>query len=143
MNGGLTLWVDASSGASGDMLLGALLGAGVPLDVIQGAVDAVTPEPVTLRVETVSRTGFAATRCHVDVGDPRGPDQHRTWRDIRALLLESPLTDSVRDLALRVFERPDLVEVHVHRVAAVHGGLRDREPLEDPQREVAHGVGQR
>ncbi|MDQ4114819.1 MAG: DUF111 family protein, partial [Actinomycetota bacterium] len=40
------VWVDASSGASGDMLLGALIGAGVPLPVIASAVDAVAPEPV-------------------------------------------------------------------------------------------------
>ena len=57
-----TLWVDASSGASGDMLLGALVGAGVPLETLQAAVDAVSPEPVALRVEAVTRNGFAATR---------------------------------------------------------------------------------
>jgi uncharacterized protein (DUF111 family) len=39
-----TVWVDASSGASGDMLLGALVGAGVPLRVVRDAVDAVAPE---------------------------------------------------------------------------------------------------
>ncbi len=37
----MTVWVDASSGASGDMLLGALLGAGVPLDTLQVSVSAV------------------------------------------------------------------------------------------------------
>ena len=53
------IWIDASSGASGDMLLGALLGAGVPLEVLQGAIDDVTPEPVALRVEEVRRGGLA------------------------------------------------------------------------------------
>jgi uncharacterized protein (TIGR00299 family) protein len=120
------LWVDASSGASGDMLLGALVGAGVPLDVVQRAVDAVSPEPVSLRVEPVTRNGFAATRVHVDVADSA---HHRAWRDVRTLLLESALSDDVRDLALRVFERlaaaegavhgHDPLDVHFHEVGAL------------------------
>jgi uncharacterized protein (TIGR00299 family) protein len=111
MSGTAVLWVDASSGASGDMLLGALLGAGVPRDVLQGAVDAVSPEPVNLRAEAVTRAGFAATRCHVEVADSV---HHRTWRDIRSMLLEAELTDAVRDLALRVFERLAVAEAEVH-----------------------------
>jgi uncharacterized protein (TIGR00299 family) protein len=106
-----TAWVDASSGASGDMLLGALVGAGVPLDPIGAAVDAASPEPVELRVEGVTRNGFAATRVHVDVADSV---HHRTWRDVRALLLEAPLDDAVRDLALRTFERLAVAEGTVH-----------------------------
>jgi uncharacterized protein (TIGR00299 family) protein len=121
-----TLWVDASSGASGDMLLGALVGAGVPVEVVQEAIDAVSPEPVSLRVEAVTRNGFAATRVHVEVTDSA---QHRTWRDVRALLLERPLDDGVRDFALRVFERlaaaegtahgQDPLDVHFHEVGAL------------------------
>jgi uncharacterized protein (TIGR00299 family) protein len=107
------VWVDASCGASGDMLLGALLGAGVPLHVLQEAVDAVSPEQATLRVETVARGGFAATRCHVHVAESA---HQRTWRDIRSLLLEAPLPEQVRDLALRAFERLAVAE------AAAHGG---------------------
>ena len=53
-------WVDASSGASGDMLLGALVGAGVPVEVLADAVRAVAPEHVALAASTVSRHGFAA-----------------------------------------------------------------------------------
>lgn len=109
------VWVDASSGASGDMLLGALLGAGVPLEVVRASVDAVAPEPVTLGEERVMRAGFAATRCHVEVtelGDL--PSHHRTWRDIRAMLLAAPLSEQVRDLALTVFERLAVAEATVH-----------------------------
>ena len=109
----MTIWVDASSGASGDMLLGALVGAGVPVEILQQAVDAIAPEPVTLRVEQVSRSGFAATRCLVEIADSV---HHRTWADIRDLLTESDLDEPVRDLAQRVFERLAGAE------AAVHGG---------------------
>jgi len=103
------LWVDASSGASGDMLLGALVGAGVPVEVMQSAIDAVAPEPITLRVEEVRRGGLAATRVHVDVAESH---HHRTWRDVRALLGDA-------DLAVAVFERLAVAE------AAVHGTTPD------------------
>jgi uncharacterized protein (DUF111 family) len=51
------------------MLLGALIGAGVPVEVVQAAVDAVSPEPVRLSVEATQRAGLAATRCHVEVAE--------------------------------------------------------------------------
>lgn len=108
---GGTLWVDASSGASGDMLLGALHGAGVPLEVLQSAVDAIAPEPVTLTAEAVHRNGFAATRCHVTVADSA---DHRTWRDVRVLLEAAPLDPPVRDLAVAVFGRLATAEAGVH-----------------------------
>ncbi|WP_296604677.1 nickel pincer cofactor biosynthesis protein LarC [Nocardioides sp.] len=103
-----SVWVDGSAGASGDMLLGALVGAGVPLAVLQEAVGAVAPEPVTLRVEDVRRGGLAATRVHVEVAESH---HHRTWRDVRALL------DGC-GLALRVFERLAAAEGAVHGVPA-------------------------
>ncbi|MGB0099172.1 MAG: nickel pincer cofactor biosynthesis protein LarC [Nocardioides sp.] len=111
-----TVWVDASSGASGDMLLGALLGAGVPLPVLQAAVDAIAPEPVSLRLEQVQRAGFAATRCHVQVTDT---EDHRTWRDVRTLLETADLADGVRERAMAAFERLARAE------AAVHGSSPD------------------
>ncbi|MGH3361650.1 MAG: nickel pincer cofactor biosynthesis protein LarC [Nocardioides sp.] len=107
----MTIWVDASSGASGDMLLGALVGAGVPVEVLQEAVDTIAPEPVALRVEQVTRNGFAATRCHVEVADSV---HHRSWRDVRALLLATDLEDDVRDLAVRIFERLAVAEATAH-----------------------------
>ena len=107
----MTIWVDASAGASGDMLLGALVGAGVPVDVLQDAVDAISPEPVNLRIEQVTRNGFAATRCHVKA---RNSTQHRSWRDIRGLLRSSRLDEDIRSLAFRIFERLAEAEATVH-----------------------------
>ncbi|EON25770.1 MULTISPECIES: nickel pincer cofactor biosynthesis protein LarC [Nocardioides] len=107
----MSVWIDASAGASGDMLLGALIGAGVPLAVLGESIDAVTPEPVTLRPEPVDRNGFAATRCHVEIADS---EHHRSWRDIRALLESADLDADVRDLAVRTFERLAVAEARVH-----------------------------
>ncbi len=107
----MTIWVDASAGASGDMLLGALVAAGVPVEVLQSAVDAVAPEPVALSPATVQRHGFAATLCGVDLVDSV---THRSWRDIRSLLQVSDLPDDVRGLAVRVFERLAVAEATVH-----------------------------
>ena len=107
----MTIWIDASAGASGDMLLGALVGAGVPVDVLQTAIDAVAPEPVSLAPTTVRRNGFAAIECEVRIEDSA---QHRSWRDIRAMLGSADLPEDVRWLAIRAFERLAVAEATVH-----------------------------
>jgi uncharacterized protein (TIGR00299 family) protein len=104
-------WVDAGAGAAGDMLLGALVGAGVPTEVLQTAVDAVSPEPVTLSVERVSRGGLAATRCHVEVAEST---THRTWADVRALLSAADLAPALAERSHGVFERLAVAEAAVH-----------------------------
>lgn len=96
------------------MLLGALLGAGVPTQVVQAAVDAVSPEPVALEVERVDRSGFAATRCHVRVPDSVS---RRTWADVRRLLDGADLDPRVHALATAVFTRLAEAEGQVHGIA--------------------------
>jgi uncharacterized protein (TIGR00299 family) protein len=107
-------WLDLSSGVSGDMLLGALLGAGVPLEVVTAAVDAVTPEPVVLEAEQVARHGFAAIRCHVRVTDSV---TERGWADVRHLLEDARLDPAVHELAVEVFGRLAEAEARVHGLA--------------------------
>jgi uncharacterized protein (TIGR00299 family) protein len=119
-------WVDASSGASGDMFLGALLDAGVPVGVLAEAVDKVAPGEVGLASEPVTRGGLAAVRCHVQVTDT---SHERSWRDVELLLREAGLHEDVRSLAHDVFERLaeaegtvhgiDPADVHFHEVGAL------------------------
>jgi len=108
-------WLDLSAGASGDMLLGALVDAGVPLPVLAGAVAALPVEPVRLTVEQVTRHGLGATRVHVHAPPS---DVHRTWADVRGVLAAAALDADVRDGALAVFERLAVAEGRVHRVPA-------------------------
>lgn len=120
------LWIDAGAGAAGDMLLGALLDAGAPLDAVQAAVDAVAVEPIRISTDTVTRAGLRALRARVDVADDAA---HRTWRDVRTLLAGATLAEPVREAALRTFtllaeaegsvHGIDPEEVHFHEVGAL------------------------
>ncbi|SNR46866.1 nickel pincer cofactor biosynthesis protein LarC [Blastococcus mobilis] len=107
-------WLDLSAGASGDMLLGALVDAGVPLEVPAGAVAALPVERIRLVTESVTRHGLGATRVHVQAPTSSA---HRTWADVRALLGQAALPGPVRDGALAVFERLAIAEGRVHRVS--------------------------
>ena len=106
-------WFDASAGASGDMMLGALVDAGAPLDVVQAAVDALGVEPVRLARRSVTRAGLAATKVEVDVP---ASNVRRTWPDVRRLLEQAALDEAVRRRALAVFERLAEAEATAHRV---------------------------
>ena len=106
-------WLDCSAGISGDMLLGALVDADVPLGLLQSAVDAVGVEPVRLTRTTVDRGGLGATKVDVEVRDDAST---RTWRDVRSLLERADLAAPVRTTALAVFARLAGAEAVVHRV---------------------------
>jgi hypothetical protein len=97
------------------MLLGALVDAGVPLEVPAAAVAALPVEAVTLSAEPVTRHGLGATRVHVHTPPS---DARRTWADVRGMLGSAALAPEVREGALAVFQRLAVAEGRVHRVPA-------------------------
>lgn len=112
-------WVQCPAGASGDMLLGAFLDAGAPLEMVQSAVDALGVERVEIATRVVTRHGVVATQA--DVRAPASATG-RAWADVRALLESAALPEPVRALALDVFARLARAEASVHgtRPEAVH-----------------------
>jgi uncharacterized protein (TIGR00299 family) protein len=56
------LYFDCFAGASGDMILGALLDAGLPLDALRDALGSLAIEGYELRTERVLRAGVSATK---------------------------------------------------------------------------------
>ncbi|MGB8652542.1 MAG: nickel pincer cofactor biosynthesis protein LarC [Mycobacteriales bacterium] len=113
-------WLDAQAGASGDMLLGALVDAGVPVQVLQAAVDQLG-SGLRLTAGATSRAGLGATKVDVLTGEGTPAEQApqeptRSWADVRALLAR--LDADLREQALSVFARLAEAEGAVHRVPA-------------------------
>jgi pyridinium-3,5-bisthiocarboxylic acid mononucleotide nickel chelatase len=104
-------WLDLGNGVSGDMLLGALVDAGVALDDLRAAL-APLGVPVTLRAEEVRRGGLRAVRVHVDA--PEAGQPHRTWADVRLLLDRVP--EPLRSSSAAVFGALARAEADVHGV---------------------------
>ncbi|KGN30884.1 hypothetical protein N802_05670 [Knoellia sinensis KCTC 19936] len=109
------LWIDAGAGVAGDMLLGALVDAGAPLEDVQAGVDAVLPETVRLVVGDVTRAGLRASKVDVKVLVEDQP--HRRWSEIRSMLDGAEVSDVLRDRAVRVFAGLAEAEARVHGVA--------------------------
>ncbi len=104
---------DPFSGASGDMILGALLDAGLAAAALREALAALPLAGYELVVERVERHGLTGSRIDVVVNDDA---TSRDWATIRALIAGSGLDPAVRDRALAVFGRLAAAEAAVHGV---------------------------
>ena len=121
-----TIYLDCASGISGDMLLGALVDAGVELDAIQAGIDSLGLPSCQLKASEVKRHAFRATKVDV-VHEPE--HAHRHLHHITDMIDGSRLTESQKELATRIFTRlgeaeakvhgSTLEKVHFHEVGAV------------------------
>ena len=70
------LYLDCFSGASGDMILGALVDAGLRLDELREVVASLSLDGVTLAAERVDRSGIGATKLRVRTDAGAGSSRH-------------------------------------------------------------------
>lgn len=116
------LILDAVGGASGDMLLAALLDAGASVDAVTDAWRIVAPE-TSVRLETHEVQRGHLRACHVTfrVDTPSGDAplsvDHVRGQDILERLKSSPLPAPVAERAVAVFERLLSAEATVHGTA--------------------------
>lgn len=108
-----TVAFDGQMGASGDMILGALLAAGADhavLAPVEAAMD------IEYEVTRITDHGIAAT--HVAITRDGTPLEHedtqRTFEDVKAHMATIELPDGVRDDALGVFRILGEAEARVH-----------------------------
>jgi uncharacterized protein (TIGR00299 family) protein len=122
------LYFDCFSGASGDMIVGALIDAGISLDEIRGALGSLSIDEDAVWTERVQRAGIGATKFQV-----RGEDgghaphhhahaggvateahAHRTLPEIYSLIDGSRLTATGKDRSKALFARLGEVEGTIH-----------------------------
>jgi pyridinium-3,5-bisthiocarboxylic acid mononucleotide nickel chelatase len=104
------LYFDCFSGAAGDMILGALLDAGVPAEVVREQLDALELPQWNLRVDEVRRAGIRATKVNVVAST----DRRRPYRDIVSTIEAARLSEAVAARALATFEVLARAEARVH-----------------------------
>ncbi len=121
-------YLDCFSGVSGDMCLGALVDAGVPLAKIEAALKGLPLSGWSLSAERVTRAGIAATQVVVSL-DHHHEHPHRGLGDVLAVIEGGSLERRVAERSAAVFRNlaeaeaavhgTDPESVHFHEVGAV------------------------
>lgn len=129
-----TLYLECYSGISGDMTVAALLDLGATEENLRRTLELLPLDGYEVRIGRVRKCGLDA--CDFDVvleeeahSHERDSHEHRTWKDIEALLDQAGLKPEVLKLSKRMFqivaEAEGRVhgypakEVHFHEVGAV------------------------
>ena len=107
------LYFDLIGGASGDMILGALVDAGVSVKKLQELLAGLQITEFDLKVQTVNKDGFSAKKLDVLVTD-QPPERH--LKEIKELIKNSSLPESIQNRALRIFQRIVEIEAGIHNV---------------------------
>lgn len=119
------VYLDAFSGISGDMTVGALIDAGAPADEVINSLDALDIG-INCQVEKTVRGGIAASKFRVEV--PHVTRRHRHLDQILQLIDRASLSPRAKANAAAVFNKlgtaeaaihgVDIKDVHFHEVGA-------------------------
>lgn len=115
-------YFDCFAGASGDMILGALMDAGLPLDKLKNELAKLELDHYDLQVEKVAKRGLSGSQAKVLIDDHHHHDHHRHLHHIEEIIGQSNLSDPVKTKSLAIFRRLAEAEAKVHRttIDAIH-----------------------
>ena len=119
---------DCFAGASGNMILGALVDAGLSIDALERELRRLPVEGWTMHAETVRKRGIGALYLDVDVpGEDHDFDRvssashgsplhhHRTLNDVLAIVRAAGFPAAVEKTACAIYHRLGEAEARVHR----------------------------
>ncbi|MBE3070412.1 MAG: LarC family nickel insertion protein, partial [Planctomycetes bacterium] len=121
---GRMLYFDCAAGAAGDMVLGALIDAGAPLEVLRAALGSLLLPGWRIEADTVTRAGVGACKFRLRepapsnsaAGEPLDAHHHRTVAEICALVRASGLSEAAKRRTCDLFARLAEVEAAIHRM---------------------------
>ena len=123
-------YFDCFSGASGDMILGALLDAGLDFEILQAELSKLNLDEFDLSTEQVLRSGIGGTKFNVILQDQEEPHHHdhdhagqehdhghghRNLGDVKQIIEDSSLSDRAKENSIAIFTRLARAEAKVHR----------------------------
>lgn len=121
-------YFDCFAGASGDMILGALVDGGWPLDDLKGTFAKLPLDGYEVKAEEVRKGMLRALYVHIEI-DANENTVERNLSDIEELLNASSLDEDILEKSKQLFVRlaevegrmhgVDPNEVHFHEVGAV------------------------
>lgn len=117
-------YFNCTSGISGDMILGALVDAGVPLEKLKKELSKLPVSGYELKARRVKRGGLKATKVEVVIkgSGVRGQGSAKKWQDIEKMIKTSSLSEEIKEKGLLIFKRLFEAEAKVHgeRMQDVH-----------------------
>jgi len=105
-------YFDCFSGVSGDMILGALVDAGLEVSELEAELSQLPVRGFRLQAEKTTRRGISGTKLSVIT------EEHRTERhlpDINEIIDRSALSDDIKNTSKRVFMELASVEARIHQ----------------------------
>ncbi len=104
-------YFDCIGGVSGDMLLGALIDAGLPIETLRAQLASLDLPGFELRQRTVYKNDFRATKVDVIIHDET---TERHLPEIEAVIRGSGLSANLQEKALAIFRRMGKAEARIH-----------------------------
>lgn len=113
-------YFDCFAGASGDMILGALLDAGLDLQLLKAELDKLQLDHFELGVEKVLKKGLGGSQALVRIDQDHHGHHHRHLSHILDIINNSGLKETVKENARRIFTRLGEAEAKVHQTTLDH-----------------------
>ncbi|MFH0730951.1 MAG: nickel pincer cofactor biosynthesis protein LarC [Pseudomonadota bacterium] len=106
-------YFDCFSGASGDMILGSLLDAGLPLTVLKSELAKLGLSHYDVQVAKVVKKGLSGSQALVTIEQDHH-HHHRNLEDIEGIIEKSSLDPDIKRDSIRIFTRLAEAEAKVH-----------------------------